>query len=67
MRNQSPLTEEKSTHNPQMIVQKSAIGECAVHIHVGRSMEPQHVFCDGEEGQRILCLDGGGIKVKRQL
>ena len=62
MRNQSLLTVEKSVHNPRMIVQRSAIGENAVHIHSDESM--QRLYCDGEEGQRILCLDGGGIKVK---
>ena len=58
---------EKSAHNPNMVVQRSILGESAVHVHVSESMEHTSLVCDGEEeqGQRILCLDGGGIKVSR--
>lgn len=64
-RDQNLLTVQKSAHNPNMVVQRSVLGESAVHIQLSKSMG--HTFCDGEEeqGQRILCLDGGGIKVSR--
>lgn len=60
---QGLLTVQKSAHNHNMVVQRSILGESAVHMHVSQSME--RTFYDGEErrGQRILCLDGGGIKV----
>ena len=64
-RDPSHLTVQKSAHNANMVVQKSILGENAVHTHVLSSMK--RTFCDGGEGQgqRILCLDGGGIKVSR--
>ena len=63
---QNSLTVQRSAHNANMVVQRSILGESAVHTHVLPSME-QRTFCDGVEGhgQRILCLDGGGIKVRR--
>ena len=63
---QNSLTMQKSAHNANMVVQRSILGESAVHTHVLSSME-QCTFYDGVEGQgqRILCLDGGGIKVRR--
>ena len=63
---QNSLTVQRSAHNANMVVQRSNLGESAVHTHVLPSME-RRTFYDGVEGhgQRILCLDGGGIKVRR--
>lgn len=65
---QNHVTVQRSDHNPSMVVQKSILGESAVHKHLCKSMEHMYTtVCDGGEGkgQRILCLDGGGIKVSR--
>ena len=56
---QLPMTTLKcrSSHNPNMETQESEIGVSSVH--------KSRVSCDGDEDcQRILCLDGGGMKVK---
>ena len=61
-KNQCILKVHDSAHNPNMVIQRSVLGESAVHRSIART------FCDGEEGkgQRILCLDGGGIKVHKR-
>jgi hypothetical protein len=70
-KDQSLLTVQRSAHNANMVVQRSILGESAVHTHdidiVRLSESMEHTVCDGGEGQgqRILCLDGGGIKVNR--
>ena len=63
-KNQCLLKVQKSAHNPNMVIQRSVLGESAVHRHPEESIA--RIFCDGEEGkgQRILCLDGGGVKVR---
>ena len=41
-----------SEYNPRMQVMSSIIGESVVPLD-----------CEKQEGQKVLCLDGGGIKV----
>ena len=76
MRRQQPkcsVEVEDSKHNPNMEIQKSALGVCSVHKVI--RARPAHTVMNldgdgwdswdggGPESVRILCLDGGGMKV----
>ena len=76
MRRQQPkcsVEVEDSKHNPKMEIHRSALGVCSVH-KVIRAHSAQNVMSldrdgwdswdgGGPESVRILCLDGGGMKV----
>ena len=76
MRRQQPkcsVEVEDSKHNPNMEIQKSALGVCSVHKVIRARPAHTVVNLDGDgwdgwdgggpESVRILCLDGGGMKV----
>lgn len=64
---------QDSKHNPNMEIQRSVLGVCSVHKAI--RVHPAHNVVSlngdgvdswdggGPEGVRILCLDGGGMKV----